>query len=657
MSFRLKAFRVNDQCASIVEFDLLHNICCVYDKELPKMVAFKGILEFMERLPIQKALTNQHLVFRYHIKRFLENAKYDEESKTITSIVSLNGKDKPIIITEQLVREVLDFPDDENSPTKFPERMVKGCMLRVGYTSPLNSANYLKSCFSKPYKSFIHSVVHALSHRKGGYDVMRDYQMNMVTALVLNKKYIFSKIVFHYMIENITSGSKTWIFPKFVHMMLDHAYPDLEKDENNDLLVLFHMDNETLKVLDKYNKNHPESKTKAEFFGFIKDKNYVDPHLVDHLKWRNEEEMKEASYVDELSILADFKETRNEWFLKGEKKKRSRKTTPKVQVEEGSSSQPKQKRQKKVVETLLVDEPEDEEPEAEAEGDVRLSQESGRLLRSFKESFKADEADKAAGKNVGEIEGANEENSSSSSSEEEIDETERAKRIQAEIENEKQLKRKRREDKDDELYNPSPKHVLESQTPPSSGGRKKASARKRVVSPKAARRNLTIKLNPKRVSKSKPPTPPKQPTPPPSPPPQTEQHLSHYIFHHYIFHHHINHFQNNLHHHINHQFKNNLLSPHHIFYKHLHPHNLKYKHHLVLLDTETFLVFQRILLLMILEILEILVFVNDEQVKKLEKKVDEVLVENKKLIDREKKLEKRVKTVEAENSSLLIRNC
>ncbi|KAM0058159.1 hypothetical protein Hdeb2414_s0005g00167011 [Helianthus debilis subsp. tardiflorus] len=35
--------------------------------------------------------------------------------------------------------------------------------------------------------------------------------------------------------------------------------------------------------------------------------------------------------------------------------------------------------------------------------------------------------------------------------------------------------------------------------------------------------------------------------------------------------------------------------------------------------------------------------------------MEEVLVENKKLVDREKKLEKRVKTVEAENSSLLKR--
>ncbi|KAJ0652022.1 hypothetical protein HanOQP8_Chr15g0567421 [Helianthus annuus] len=187
--------------------------------------------------------------------------------------------------------------------------MVKGSMLRMGYSGPLNNANYLKACFPKPFKFFIHSVVHALSHRKGGYDVMKDYQMNMVTALVFNKKYNFSKKNFHYMKENITSGCKTWIYPRFVQMMLDHAYPDLVKAEDNDLLVLYHMDNESLIRLSRYHKNWPEPKTKAEFSGFIKSANYKDPDPVNRQKWRNDEEMKEKSAADELAKLAEFKET------------------------------------------------------------------------------------------------------------------------------------------------------------------------------------------------------------------------------------------------------------------------------------------------------------------------------------------------------------
>ncbi|KAJ0804910.1 hypothetical protein HanPI659440_Chr02g0043491 [Helianthus annuus] len=73
------------------------------------MDVFKDILEFMKRLPIQKALTNQHSVFRSHIAYFWKNAQYDEANDVITSIVSLNGEDKEIIITEQLIREVLEF--------------------------------------------------------------------------------------------------------------------------------------------------------------------------------------------------------------------------------------------------------------------------------------------------------------------------------------------------------------------------------------------------------------------------------------------------------------------------------------------------------------------------------------------------------------------
>ncbi|KAM0027580.1 hypothetical protein Hdeb2414_s0019g00541901 [Helianthus debilis subsp. tardiflorus] len=311
---------------SNVLFDPLHNTCCVYDKELPKMAEFTGILEFMERLPIQKALANQRLVFRSHIKYFWEKATYDEANKTINSFVKVKGKDELIIITEQLVREVIDFPDDENSPVKFPERMVK---------------------------------------RKGGYDVMRDYQMNMVTALVLNKKYNFSKIVFHYLVENTNSKEKTWVYPRFIQIILDHACPELERDEKNDLLVLYHMDNESLKQLARYHPNHPEPSFKVEFFGFIKNKNYQDPDPFNHQNWRNEEERKEKSYVDELEVLEKFRESHNKWFLKEEKKKKGRKTTVKAQTEEGFSSQPK-KRRKRTVETLLVNEPDEEEPEAEA---------------------------------------------------------------------------------------------------------------------------------------------------------------------------------------------------------------------------------------------------------------------------------------------------
>ncbi|XP_022040684.1 protein PFC0760c-like [Helianthus annuus] len=225
-------------------------------------------------------------------------------------------------------------------------------------------------------------------------------------------------------------------------MMFDHAYPGLVKDEGNDLLVLYHMDNDSLIILSRYHKKWPEPKTKAEFFGFVKSANYKDPDLVNHLKWRNEEEMKEKSASDELTKLAEFKETRSEWFTKEvkEKKKRGGKRTPKVQAEEGSSSQPQKKRKKKTVETMLVDEPEEDETEVDAVRDQDpVSPETEQLLENIDYGL---ETVKAAG------EGGDDEEKSSSDSEK---------------------KRKRSGDDDDDLYVPSPEHVQEVQSPPSSG--------------------------------------------------------------------------------------------------------------------------------------------------------------------------------------------
>ncbi|MFS7971806.1 hypothetical protein Hanom_Chr09g00837211 [Helianthus anomalus] len=165
--------------------------------------------------------------------------------------------------------------------------------------------------------------------------------------------------------------------------------------------------------------------------------------------------MKEKSAADELTKLADFKATRNEWFTKEEKKKRSRKTTPKVQAEEGSSSQLKKKH--------------DDETEVDVERDQeRLSFETEQLLKTLNENL---EAEKVAGEESDDKE--------KSSSDSEVDETDHWKKVISD--KEKQKKRKRSGDDDDEAYIPSLEHVLNVQKPPSEG-RKKSSARKRVVS-------------------------------------------------------------------------------------------------------------------------------------------------------------------------------
>ncbi|XP_021980563.1 fibrous sheath CABYR-binding protein-like [Helianthus annuus] len=302
------------------------------------------------------------------------------------------------------------------------------------------------------------------------------------------------------MAENITTKSRTWTYPRFVQMLIDDVYPEIERDLKNDLLVQSHMSKDSLKQLARYHPNHPEPKVVAEFFGYIKDVNYVDPDPVNHQNWRNEEEMKEAAYIDELKTLEEFKTTRNDWFVK-ETRRRGKKATPKSQ---------------------------EDEPVVTAEEDPYADIDQVMLNVDDLVSEQAVNVEAEKEKVLDDVEGDDVNKSttiSSSSSDEEIDENERLRRIQEATEKEKQLRKRKRQEKDDSAYVPSPEHVSESQSP--SSGKKKAGAKKRIVSPKI--KKVTTKITkPKIVLKkkpakepSKPSTPPPEPTPIQSPPHQT----------------------------------------------------------------------------------------------------------------------------------------
>ncbi|XP_035842229.1 altered inheritance of mitochondria protein 21-like [Helianthus annuus] len=344
------------------------------------------------------------------------------------------------------------------------------------------------------------------------------------------------------------------------------------------------MSNDSLKQLARYHPNHPEPKIVAKFFGFIKDANYVDPDPVDHQNWRNEEEMKEAAYADELKTLEEFKTTPNDWFVK-ETRRRGKKVTPKSQEGEGSSSQPK-KKQKKVAKTLLIDEPEVEEPVVTAEEDPYADIDQVMLNVDDLVSEQAVNVEAEKEKVLDDVEGDDvnkSTTSSSSSSDEEIDENERLRRIQEATEKEKQLRKMKRQEKDDSAYVLSPEH----------------------------------------------PSPPKQPTPPRQPSPL---HLSPL--------------------HLSPPQQQTLLTSQEIFQTppltqiQLTPGSSAHKGLHIPPDN--------------LEDIGDFSFANDEQVKKLEKNMDDVLNENKvvaaeskKVVEREKILEMRVKKLESDNKALL----
>ncbi|KAJ0542029.1 hypothetical protein HanHA89_Chr09g0335321 [Helianthus annuus] len=193
---------------------------------------------------------------------------------------------------------------------------------------------------------------------------------------------------------------------------------------------------------------------------------------------------------------------------------------------------------------------------------------------------------------------------------------------------EKQKKRKRSADDDDETYVPL-EDVQVEKTPPSSGGRKKSTSRKHVVSPAVRKLKIKLKSKPIQEPQYKPPSPSLQ-NKPPSPPHQTSPDI-------------LQSPQSPSQHHISSPIHEQpfITSPHILQT----PPTTQPPVHTAP-GSSGFKDFPHIPESTVLEKLDDFSFVNDDLMKELQKKVDEVLVEK-------KKLEERVKSVESEDSSLL----
>ncbi|MFS7986727.1 hypothetical protein Hanom_Chr11g01013691 [Helianthus anomalus] len=168
----------------------------------------------------------------------------------------------------------------------------------------------------------MHCMVHSLSHRKGAYDETSDYIMNIITSLVLNRRYNVSQVIFEYLKENIKAGDDRYItYPRIIMMMINDQFKDLPK-RNDDIMELRNMTTETIAIVTKGD----DVRTKR-MMGRINNPAYVAPEID---KWRHGN----SSSDNEEQRMSGLSEKKTRWWFEKEKGKRIRtpKTTPTVSV-------------------------------------------------------------------------------------------------------------------------------------------------------------------------------------------------------------------------------------------------------------------------------------------------------------------------------------
>ncbi|KAF5757143.1 hypothetical protein HanRHA438_Chr17g0833161 [Helianthus annuus] len=394
--------------------------------------------EFLRDSRIAKALSDKTVVYESHVRAFWNTARYEETDKTIHAVVRKKDEndkdiDVEIVFGVEDVRKILELQDSDNDPTIMSERLAKGLWCRMGFTNHINGKMYKRS-FSKAYRYLMHCLVHSLSHRKGAYDEVSDYIMNIVVSLVLNRRYNISQVIFEFMKENCEAGKDKYImYPIFIMMILNDKIKDLPKD-SNDVMEL----SEVNKVAILRVTKDKDAKTK-DLICAMKDKAYVAP---ENDTWRHDN----SSLDNEDNKMSDLIEKKTRWWcIKDGKRKRTPKSTPVVVVKEtekGSSGEP----QRRLIDETVI------------EPIVVIEQSNETLKETLENYFKKNEeaAAKQAQKSV-----AHEDETRKSSSDEDSEATQSESELVAETmgKGKVQLKKKslkKRKDSDDEdsPYNP-----------------------------------------------------------------------------------------------------------------------------------------------------------------------------------------------------------
>src|ERR1044071_4740207 len=207
-----------------------HNCCAFLGPiTLDKGKVFQGVIDFLKRSRIHYAISKQHAAYKDILLEFYRNAKVDSKAVPIVITSSIQGKD--VIITEQIIREVLQFGDSDADPIVFDAILIRGGFLRMKYLGKVNKQTMLmKGLLPPEIKYLTHVVVKCLGQRKGAFDAIRDTLASAIVALTLNKPFNFSKMILHHLKEIILlpPTKKSFIVNhRFLQLIIDNQVPDL----------------------------------------------------------------------------------------------------------------------------------------------------------------------------------------------------------------------------------------------------------------------------------------------------------------------------------------------------------------------------------------------------------------------------------------------
>ncbi|KAF5815862.1 hypothetical protein HanXRQr2_Chr03g0127831 [Helianthus annuus] len=191
---------------------------------------YSSLMKGLNSCRIVHALRDNPVIYEGLIQDFWKNAKIEVvEGKGV--IVSEIQK-ITITITEQMIREVLQFNDQESDSIEVPAGTVEAILPRLSYEGKYPP---LIKKFVHPYwRLLVHMFLLCVSENRGGTDQLNSTQTAALVCVITNEPFNYSKYVLEAMKRNVLEvrKDKFLMYPRFIQMILNASYPQLVKTGN-----------------------------------------------------------------------------------------------------------------------------------------------------------------------------------------------------------------------------------------------------------------------------------------------------------------------------------------------------------------------------------------------------------------------------------------
>ncbi|KAJ0870678.1 hypothetical protein HanRHA438_Chr11g0503141 [Helianthus annuus] len=191
---------------------------------------YTSLMKGLNSCRIVHALRDNPVIYESLIQEYWKNAKIEVvEGKGV--IISEVLK-KTVTVSEQMIGEVLQFNDQESDSIEVPAGTVEAILPRLSYEGKYPP---LIKKFVHPYwRLLLHMFLLCISENRGGTDQLNSTQATALVCVITNEPFNYSKYVLEAMKRNVLGvrKDKFLMYPRFLQMIFNARYPELEKSGN-----------------------------------------------------------------------------------------------------------------------------------------------------------------------------------------------------------------------------------------------------------------------------------------------------------------------------------------------------------------------------------------------------------------------------------------